>query len=215
LHLLTVRESKVSVLSTLRSELSPQAEERRRFQRVKIALLGRYMLADRGEYPCQTLDISPGGMSLVAPVAGNPGERVIAYLDHLGRVEGSLLRAIPNGFVMSISATQRKRDKLADQLTWLANRQALGLPEDRRHDRGAPQNTRSFLVLSDGREFPCRVLDVSLSGAAVSTEIQPPIGAAVTLGRTSARVVRHFDGCVALEFTRPQSEDTLREEFGS
>jgi len=29
-------------------------------------------------------------------------------------------------------ATPRKRDKLAAQLTWLANRQILNLPEDRR-----------------------------------------------------------------------------------
>ena len=26
--------------------------------------------------------MSPGGMALIAPVAGQPGERVIAYVDH-------------------------------------------------------------------------------------------------------------------------------------
>ena len=36
---------------------------------------------------------------------------------------------------MTISATPRKRDKLAAQLTWLANRHILNLPEDRRHGR--------------------------------------------------------------------------------
>ena len=41
---------------------------------------------------------------------------------------------------MTISATPRKRDKLAAQLTWLANRHILGLPEDRRHGRIAPRN---------------------------------------------------------------------------
>ncbi len=56
----------------------PLAEERRRFQRVQVDLLGRYMLADRREFPCQVVNMSPGGMALVAPVAGNPGERVIA-----------------------------------------------------------------------------------------------------------------------------------------
>ena len=64
----------------------PLAEERRRHQRVKVNLLGRYMLADRREFPCQVIDMSPGGMALIAPIAGQPGERVIAYVDHLGRI---------------------------------------------------------------------------------------------------------------------------------
>jgi hypothetical protein len=60
----------------------PLTEERRRHQRVKVNLLGRYMLADRREFPCQVTDMSPGGMALVASIAGQTGERVIAYVDH-------------------------------------------------------------------------------------------------------------------------------------
>ncbi len=120
----------------------PLAEERRRHQRVKVNLLGRYMLADYREFPCQVIDMSPGGMAVVAPVAGEPGERVIAYVDHLGRLEGKIARLLDNGFAMSISATSRKRDKLAAQLTWLANRQILNLPEDRRHGRFTPATQR-------------------------------------------------------------------------
>ena len=100
----------------------PLADERRRFQRVRVNLLGRYMLADRREFPCQVTEMSPGGMSVVAPVGGQVGERVIAYVDHVGRLEGVVARLLDNGFAMTISATPRKRDKLAAQLTWLANR---------------------------------------------------------------------------------------------
>ena len=64
----------------------PAAEERRRFQRVKVHLLGRYMLPDRREFPCQVINMSPGGLALLAPGIGNVGDRVIAYLDHIGRV---------------------------------------------------------------------------------------------------------------------------------
>ena len=45
-----------------------------RFQRVKVSLLGRYMLADRREFPCQVIEMSPGDAMMIAPVAGNPGE---------------------------------------------------------------------------------------------------------------------------------------------
>src|SRR4051794_27066558 len=103
-------------------KMLPLAEERRRHQRVNVNLLGRYMLADRREFPCQVTNMSPGGMAMIAPVCGNPGERVIAYVDHLGRLEGKIARVFENGFAMSIAATSRKRDKLAAQLTWLANR---------------------------------------------------------------------------------------------
>jgi hypothetical protein len=36
----------------------PLSEERRRFQRVQVDLLGRYMLADRREFPCQAYCLS-------------------------------------------------------------------------------------------------------------------------------------------------------------
>jgi hypothetical protein len=190
------------------------AQEKRRHQRVNVSLLGRYMLADRREFPCQTLDMSPGGLSLIAPVAGRPGDRVVAYLDHLGRVEGIVTRIIPNGFSMSVAASARKRDKLAAQLTWLATRHVLGMPEDRRHDRIEPRNATTVLVIED-QEVMCRVLDVSLSGAAVAVEARPPIGSMVTVGRTAARVVRHIDNGLAVEFTRQQNREELEEQFGS
>ncbi len=34
-------------------------EERRRFQRVRVNLLGRYMLLDKREFPCQVIEMSP------------------------------------------------------------------------------------------------------------------------------------------------------------
>ena len=88
-----------------------------RFQRVKISVLGRYMLADRREFPCQVLEMSPGDAVVIAPVAGNAGERVIAYLDHIGRVEGSIIDSIDGGFTMDLAAIPRKRDKMAAHLT--------------------------------------------------------------------------------------------------
>ncbi|RZK89277.1 MAG: PilZ domain-containing protein, partial [Methylobacterium sp.] len=47
-----------------------QASDLRRHQRVPVSLLGRYMLSDRREYPCQTVDMSPGGVRLTCAVVG-------------------------------------------------------------------------------------------------------------------------------------------------
>ena len=185
--------------------------ERRRFQRVKVNLLGRYMLADRREFPCQVVNMSPGGMAVIAPVSGAPGERIIAYVDHLGQLEGHVARVFQNGFAMTISSTTRKRDKLAAQLTWLANRQILSLPEDRRHGRIVPRNPVGRLIMPNGLNVSCRIIDVSQSGAGIATDQRPPIGALVTLGKVQGRVVRHIEDGFAVEFTRLQHPDFLEE----
>ena len=171
----------------------PLNEEQRRFQRVRVNLLGRYMLADRREFPCQVLDMSPGGMAIIGPVSGVAGERIVAYIDHVGRLEGTIVRVLPNGFAMSIAATPRKRDKLAAQLTWLANRHILGLPEDRRHGRVVPRNPIGRLILPNGLNVTCRIIDMSESGAGIATDQRPPIGTLVTLGKVQGRVVRHLE----------------------
>jgi len=194
-----------------KSVILPLSEERRRFQRVRVNLLGRYMLADRREFPCQVANMSPGGMALIAPVCGLTGQRVIAYVDHVGRLEGVIARQFENGFAMTISATMRKRDKLAAQLTWLANRHILGLPEDRRHGRITPSNPAGRLILANGVNIACRVVDISQSGAAISTDQRPEIGSPITIGKTLGRVVRHLEDGIAIEFTRLQHSDFLEE----
>lgn len=187
--------------------------ERRRFQRVDVALLGRYMLANRQEYPCETVDMSPGSVSLSAPVRGEIGERVIVYLEHIGRVEGEIARHLPHGFAMTIHAAAHKRDKMASQLTWFANRRALGLPEDRRHERIVPRSLAVTVRLESGREVAARLIDVSLSGAALAMSSKPNVGVGVTLGSTNAKVVRHFEGGIGVEFRLPLSPDRLDENI--
>ena len=175
-----------------------------RFQRVKVSLLGRYMLTDRREFPCQVIEMSPGDTVMIAPLPGIAGERVIAYIDHLGRIEGDITDLIDGGFRMDIVATPRKRDKMAAQLTWLANKDLLNLPEDRRHERVVPDNRHSTVVLDDGRRYNCKIIDISLSGAAIELAVRPAMGTPVTLGRMRARVVRHFGDGVAVEFVSAQ-----------
>jgi hypothetical protein len=146
--------------------------------------------------------MSPGGLALLAPGIGNVGDRVIAYLDHIGRVEGRITRIIDNGFAMTVGATARKRDKLAAQLTWLANRDILNLPEDRRHDRIIPRNPISLLTLEDGTKMTCRI---------IAAENRPPLKSQVLLGKVQARVVRNLEEGFALEFVHEQVAETLED----
>jgi hypothetical protein len=56
------------------------------------------------------------------------------------------------------------------------------------------------LTLSDGTRQACRVIDLSLNGAAIETCPKPGIGTQVKIGRTNGRVVRHTEYGVAVEF---------------
>ena len=148
--------------------------------------------------------MSPGDATLIAPVSGIDGERIIAYLDQIGRVEGTILNQVEGGFLMDVAATPRKRDKMAAQLTWLANKDVLNLPEDRRHERVVPDLRHSTVVLDDGRRYNCKIIDISLSGAAIELDVRPAMGTPITIGRMRARVVRHFQNGVAVEFAAAQ-----------
>lgn len=103
-----------------------------RLQRVTVNLLGRYMLENRREFPCQVISMSPQGMAVVAPVSGGEGERIVAYVDRVGRLEGAISRVFDHGFAVDFIATTRKREKLAARLAALADHSTVDRPEDRR-----------------------------------------------------------------------------------
>ncbi|GAB4354305.1 MAG: PilZ domain-containing protein [Oricola sp.] len=188
--------------------------ERRQHQRVKVLLHGRLMLSDRSEHRCQVTDMSPGSAFLVTEGVGHVGERVIAYVDHIGRIEGKISRVVPEGFALELNTTPRKKAKLAAQLTWLANKHELDLPEDRRHERIAPRNPAGVLTLEDGRQYRCRIIDLSLSGAAIEIDVRPAIGTLVTLGNMRGQVVRHFEEGIAIEFAVVQRRESLKQYLG-
>jgi hypothetical protein len=156
--------------------LSRIVPDRRRHKRVSVTMLGRFMRENKQEYPCRLLDISVGGAAVMSPVTVDLGERVVAYFDHIGGVEGVVVREFEGGFAFKIHATQHKREKLAAQLTWLANRSELGDIDDREHERLTPTNGLSSLQLAEGIALNCRVLDVSISGASIATPARPGIG---------------------------------------
>jgi hypothetical protein len=188
--------------------------DRRRHRRVPVSVFGRFMREDKQEYPCQVVNMSAGGMAVIAPVICDVDERVVAYLDNLGRIEGIVVRSFEGGFALRIVASLHKRERIANLLTWLTNQKALGLGEERKHERIVPRINASKLILPNGDVHNCRVIDVSLSGASVACPIKPEVGTVVILGRMRGRIVRHHDQGVALQFVELQDPDSLARSFG-
>jgi hypothetical protein len=57
----------------------------------------------------------------------------------------------------------------------------------------------------------CRIIDMSLSGAAIAAENRPPLKSMILLGKVQARVVRNLEEGFALEFVHEQLAETLEE----
>ncbi len=74
-----------------------------------------------------------------------------------------------------------------------------------------PRNPIALLTLEDGSRMNCRIIDLSLSGAAISAERRPPLNSMVTLGAVKSRVVRNLEDGVALEFVHQQPAETLED----
>ncbi len=167
------------------------------------------MLEDRTEHGGTAIDATIRTLGIRSDANVRIGERIVGYFDTLGRIEGTVERITDQGFSLDLATTLRKRDKLAAQLIWLANRSVLNLPEDRRHDRIVPRDPRiTVRNLSNltAPEISGHIIDVSLSGASVSVRGSFNRGDEIMLGSTPARVVRVFDNGVAAEFRAPVPE---------
>ena len=63
--------------------------------------------------------------------------------------------------------------------------------------------------MADGSVHTCFVIDVSATGVAVSSELQPPIGMPLAIGSCIGRVVRVFPVGLCGQVRRAQDVDEL------
>jgi len=188
---------------TPQPRLQPQPLQPRRFQRVRVTLFGRYCLGSREEHRCLAVNMSPGDMLLFAKAKPAIGAGVVVYLDNLGRFPGVVTRETPDAFAMTFKLPAKKRDVLADKLTWLTNRYEVGLDENRRSERIVPFRKRAILRESGGRERIVQIRDLSLDGVDVEIADPPAVGAKIVLGGTPLTVVRHSETGFAGQFAKP------------
>jgi hypothetical protein len=174
--------------------------ERRRFRRLPLALSGRLLDEAGREHDCRTADISPGDVRIAAPAPPAVGERVVIYLDGIGRVSGKVARSCGEGEVAVIfDFSAHKRERLAEQLTLAINRD-LGIDEPiRPAAREGAQHIR--LQFETGESYEGEVADFSLAGVTIKSKRPPPlIGVWVRVGAVYGRVARIVEGGFAIDF---------------
>jgi hypothetical protein len=157
------------------------------------------MLPDSTEHPCRISDLSPDGAVFLTGIEPPVGLSIVAYIDEIGRLEAVTGSPADGGFAVSFRISGPRRERIESRIRSLL--EAAGA-EDVQPGLAKPANSASHITLPDGRTYPCEVIDVSLSGAALKAGVIPALGTHVLLGRMRGRVVRYLESGVAIEFTR-------------
>lgn len=184
----------------------PDRYPRRRDERMQVRLVGRVTLASSEDLPCATTTVSAGGLSLETPARLAVGDQVVCHLEQLGRVEAQVVGLHEDGLSLAFLAEGDARFELLRKIDWI-ERHELGEVEDARHPprHVAPENTIR-VRFEDGAADEVRLLDVSISGAAVSAARRPPLGSSIWMGPMRGRVVRHTAAGFAVAFEAPVPE---------
>jgi hypothetical protein len=184
---------------------------------VKIAVDGQYTIANwfdsRGKprtFACRTTRVSPFKMMVAVPVVGKVGDPITSHFRDFGKLEGHISDVTKGSFLVDLAMTESMREKFASKLTWLDNRQKNPAMRDSRDQaRIIPATSHATLTFGDGTTRDCFVIDMSVSGVAVSADIQPQIGMPLAVGACVGRVVRLLPQGFAVKFIEPQNRNLL------
>jgi len=195
----------MSLPDPMRTTSAPGARprrDRRSFKRVELRLTGRFLTGQSEDHALVTSNVSCDGALIQSPTPPESGQQIVCYFDELGRVVAQVVRRTSDGFAVHFNTSTLKRDKLADRLTWLLNKDTLGLEEDRGATRYAATG-QAIVILPDGSQLQCRLTDISLTGAAFEALGTPPyIGDRVHTGNLLAEVVRVAGKKFAVRYLR-------------
>jgi hypothetical protein len=174
--------------------------ERRHFRRVRLDMPGRlFTPIDGAEARCTVLDLSPGGAAIDCEMIPPHGTAVVLYVDGFGRFEGTVARRDAHGFGVAFVCTPAKRERIVEQLTLFLNKamgdETLLRRHERSHEKGFAKFTRA-----DGQIINCEVMDISVGGVSLKSEMRPPLGEFVLIAGMAGRVVRHHEHGIGIEF---------------
>lgn len=163
-------------------------------------LFGRFMLPDQTEHACSVVGVDVTGAEFRSSCLPPYGQTLIAYLEQIGRIECVAQEATPDGFRVEFVLTGARKERFLTRQKWLVSKSAEQVQEERQYNRRQMDGAQSRITLLDGRNYPCEVIDVSLTGAAVAIAVLPAIGSKVYLGKMLGKIVRYVENGIALQF---------------
>jgi hypothetical protein len=159
---------------------------------------------------CRSTRVSPFRMIVDVPVVGRIGDRITSHFGEFGEFEGSISDTKHGSILLELEMTQERRQWMADKLAWLEQtRRDPSIQDARKDTRFVPQVSHTTLTMADGKVLTCFIIDVSATGVAVSSEVQPAIGTPLAVGSLVGRVVRVFETGFAVKFVEKQNLNDL------
>ncbi|MAN46935.1 MAG: PilZ domain-containing protein [Hyphomonas sp.] len=189
------------------SPLAKSERDRRQHERIDLEIGGCYLDEESQDHKLVTENLSCSGALMRAATIPSEGSNVICYFDDLGRVAATVVRTSEDGFAVQFNVVPHKREKLANRLSWLANKGEHELPEERTAPR-YPTSGHAQVIRKNGQHLACNVIDISLTGASLETHgALPAIGEIVIAGNLQGRVVRVGEGNFAINFLRKDERE--------
>jgi hypothetical protein len=149
-------------------------------------------------------------MIVDVPAVGKVGDAITSYFSDFGKLEGFIGDTRTGAFLLELEMTRSMREKLANKLAWLEKKlKDPSIPDVRKDARIIPASPHSTLTLADGVTHGCFIIDMSVSGVAVSAQVQPPIGMPLAVGACIGRVVRLLPDGFAVKFVEKQNRHDL------
>ena len=184
---------------------------------VNVALDGHYTLPNwydpEGKlrtFACHTNRVSPYRMIVDVPVVGKVGDYLTSYFRDFGKLDGRISDTKPGCFLLELDVTYATRQRIANKLTWLEEKQKdPEIIDLRKNPRVIPAKSHTTLTLADGGVHECFVIDMSVTGAAVSAQVELEVGTPLAIGACVGRVVRASASGVAVRFVEKQNQYEL------
>lgn len=211
--MLRIRDADGGIMGTDRRALAPQTfSNRREYGRAITALAGKLFLpAESSTTDCSVTNLSASGAGLKCDDAPPLDSFVILYIDGFGRYEAVTTRYVDSVLGVRFVCRDAKRKRLIQMLEVYLSEGVQAVTRFRRHTR-IPSASVGYLIRADGEHAACDVLDISLQGISLRTQVRPPIGELVNLGKTYGRVVRHHPEGIGVEYLTVVESNAERDQ---
>jgi hypothetical protein len=197
------REGALELWRCLLESRSAAPGEPAAVSRLELDLGGRYQVGDGNEFACEVPEATPLGLTLKGPKIGRLGDHCLANIDSVGIVEGVVVQAQQQSFVVGPIAPPRRIRRLAERLGWRWRRDHDEVAERRSSQRVEMNSAEGRLETTEGQVYSARIFDVSEGGAALhlgSGALYFWVDQPVTFEGRAGKVLRIFPGGIVIKY---------------
>ncbi|HEX4270599.1 MAG TPA: PilZ domain-containing protein [Rhizomicrobium sp.] len=164
--------------------------DRRTHRRFAVGMSARLYHANGRFSLCSTADLSLAGAAINLDTTS--AEPITAFgCDETGKLTVTRFHVAKPFVRLVFDATSETRAVIKRALHSLGDRQMVQPAPVRRGERLATRNV--MVTRADGSHLLCDIIDMSPRGMLLGSNVRPPLGERVSLGKVGGLVVRHHD----------------------